>query len=287
MNPYAKIAIKIGVVIVISLVLLLAYNLLLHGRYVKQARKFRRQIAEQEEIERRIQSLLFYKDELPSVRQVQYQDMQTLRNLIPDADEFVLTTYLRLIHRMLNENHLETGGINIAGSGSATGGTDFEETFSSDVTALQTDLENIVESLEFFKEKKGEMNNLLVSFDFYEKLATEAENFAAIAGGIEQHVFTLNVSGSYTDIKKFTYDVFNMRPHTALVNFQMRPAGPGFGPTRQYNAGFRLITYGDANTPPPLWLAKNQGNILGIDPEEGAEEDNLGDEEADNEGAGG
>jgi len=105
----------------------------------------------------------------------------------------------------------------------------------------------------------GEMNNILVSFQFYEKLSTEAENFTVIVGGIETHVFSMRVLGSYEDIKKFTYDIFNMRPHTALVNFQMAPAGAGFGATRPYGAQFQLITYGDSNNPPPLWLAHNQG----------------------------
>jgi hypothetical protein len=60
------------------------------------------------------------------------------------------------------------------------------------------------------------------------------------------------------DIKKFTFDVFNMRPHTALVDFQMTPSGPGMGATRLYTASFKLIAYGDANEPPPLWVAYHQ-----------------------------
>ena len=65
----------------------------------------------------------------------------------------------------------------------------------------------------------------------------------------------MSVRGSYSDIKKFTFDVFNMRPHTALVNFQMAPQGAGLGPARIYQASFQLITYGDADPPPQLWLA--------------------------------
>jgi hypothetical protein len=100
---------------------------------------------------------------------------------------------------------------------------------------------------------------MFVTFEFYGELGTEAENYAAIIGGIETHVFTLQVTGSYEDIKKFTYEIFNLRPRTALTNFQMAPSGQGFGAGRKYTAGFRLTTYGDANTPPPLWLAHNEG----------------------------
>ena len=253
MNPYAKIAIKIGVVIVICLVLISAYNMVGHRAFMAGASRLRNERATQQEIESQLRTLLQYQPLLPKIRHVQMQDMQTIRNLIPDADEFVLTSYLRKIHGMLAENHLETDGIAIIGTGAAAGGTDFKAAFASDITALRDDLERITGAFDFFEAHEGEMNNMLVSFAFYSVLGTEAENYAAIIGGIESHAFSLSVRGSYLDIKKFVFDVFNMRPHTALVNFQMAPAPGGFGATRLYTANFRLITYGDANNPPPLW----------------------------------
>jgi len=273
-NPYAKIAVKIGVVIVICLVLLLAYFMIGHRTYMRAKRKWMRDKATQEKVEEQVNKLLQYNSDLPNIRQVQYQDMQMIRNLIPDADEFVLTTYLRKIHEILAENHLETDGIAIGGSRAAPAGASFDEAFSSDITALQKDLDKIVEALDWFRNNKDQMNNMIVSFQFYEKLSTKAENFKVIAGGIEAHTFSMTVRGSYMDIKKFTYEIFNMRPHTALVNFQMAPQGTGFGQTRQYSASFNLYTYGDANTPPPLWLALNKrvADSGETGAEEGAEE---------------
>jgi hypothetical protein len=196
---------------------------------------------------------------------------------MPDADEFVMTSYLRLVHGMLAENHLETNGISIAGRPAPTGGSDFNSAFTSDITALQEDLDKIKAALTMFTERMDEMNNILVSFQFYEQLSTEAENFTVIAGGIETHVFSMQVVGSYEDIKKFAFEIFNMRPHTALVNFQMAPAGAGFGATRPYGASFRLVTYGDANNPPPLWLAHNQGIPEVFAGDEEVEDDGEGD----------
>jgi len=271
-NPYAKIAIKIAVVIVICLVLLVAYNLVGHRTYVAAARRARNEGASQERIAQRLDSLLQYKDILPQIRQVQIQDIQTIRNVIPDADEFVLTSYLRTIHGMLAESHLETDGITIGGRQAAVGGTDFRAAFASEVSALQDDLDRITGALQGFRDNMGHMNNMLASFAFYYALGTGAENFRAIAGGIESHSFSLTVRGSYADIKKFTYDIFNMRPRTALVGLQMAPQGPGIGATRMYAARFRLITYGDANNPPPLWVVLNGPTTLVPPAQAGGEE---------------
>jgi hypothetical protein len=257
-NPYAKIAIKIGVVIVICLILLVAYNMVGHKAFTGAAASFKREIDDQNRITTRLDSLLQYKDLLDRIRFVQLRDMETVRVLIPPKDEFVLTSYLRQVHGLLSQNHLETDGIVIGGSKPAVGGTTFKETWESDVTALQGELSKITDALQMFRDNMDQMNNLLVSFQFYEAMSTGNEDFAAIVGGIEAHTFTLTVRGSYADIKKFTYDVFNMRPHTALVNFQMAPQGAGMGPTRLYQASFTLFTYGDANAPPPLWLAYHQ-----------------------------
>jgi Tfp pilus assembly protein PilO len=252
-NPYAKIALKIGIVIVICLVLIAAYNLVVHKRLAAGANRLSRDLEAQRTIKEKLDSLLRYKDILPQIRQVQLQDMQTIRNLIPDADDFVLTSYLRKVHGTLAENHLETDGIVIGGAGAPIGGTDFNAAFVSDPAALQDDLERITGALQSFQDNMDKMNNMLISFEFYSQISTGGENFGAIIGGIETHTFSLSVRGSYLDIKKFVFDIFNMRPHTALVGFQMSPQGPGFGATRLYRASFRLVTYGDANNPPPLW----------------------------------
>lgn len=255
MNPYVKIAIKVGVVVVICLILLVAYNMIGHKAFVAAAESLKREIKTQEEISNKLDSLLQYKELLPKIRAVQLQDMETIRLLIPPADKFVLTGYLRQIHSMLTENRLETDGIVIAGTKGAVGAASFEEIFASDVTALQADLEKIKQALQMFQDNLGQMNNMIMSFQFYQALATGMENYTAIAGGVQMHSFSLTVKGSYQDIKKFTYDVFNMKPHTALVNFQMSPIGGGFGASRLYQASFTLITYGDANATPPLWDA--------------------------------
>lgn len=255
MNPYAKIAIKVGVVIAICLILLVAYDMVGHKAYMAAAKAIQAEKANQQNVSAQLDSLLQYQPLLPAIRCVQLGDLETIRVLCPEAKQFGLTGYLRQIHSMLSENHLETDGIVIAGTAAAVGGVTFEEAFKSDVTALQSQLDKIKAALQMFQDNADKMNNLLASFQFYQALASGTENFEAIIGGIEQHKFTLSVRGSYTDIKKFTFDVFNMRPHTALVNFQMSPQGPGLGPTRLYSASFTLLTYGDANPPPPLWEA--------------------------------
>jgi hypothetical protein len=256
-SAYVKIAIKVAIVLVICLIIIVAYNVVLHRAKAASIAKMRTDLAAQTVIATALDSLLQYKDILPQIRQVQLQDMQTIRNLVPDSREFALTSYLRVIHAKLADNHLETNGIAIGGTRAPTGGTDFKEAFSSDITALSTDLVKITDALQMFKDRMNEMDDMLVSFQFYTQVSTGAENFQAIAGGIEQHAFTMTVRGTYQDIKKFTFDIFNMRPITALTSFTMGPQGAGFGATRQYAATFRLVTYGDANNPPPLWLAYN------------------------------
>lgn len=255
MSPYVKIAIKIGIVAVVCLILIVAYNQLGHRAYAGAVRGLKGEVEAQRAVAAQLDSLLQYQDLLPGIRYVQLRDMETIRVLVPPSDEFTLTSYLRQIHIMLTENHLETDGIMILTQGGAVGGTSFEEGFTSDVEALQGQLDKITGALQMFRDNKGQMDNMLVSFPFYEGMSTGSENFAAIIGGIESHAFGMSVKGSYMDIKKFTYDVFNMRPHTALVDFQMLPSGPGMGATRLYTASFKLVTYGDANEPPPLWIA--------------------------------
>jgi len=284
-NPYAKIALKIGVVIIICLVLIAAYNMVAHRQFMAGARRLRTDLATQQTIRDKLDSLLQYKDILPRIRQVQLQDMQTIRNLIPDSEEFVLTSYLRKIHGTLAENHLETDGIVIGGAGAPIGGTDFNAAFVSDPAALQDDLEQIKDALQMFEDNMNQMNNMLVSFEFYSQISTEGENFRAIIGGIESHTFNLSVRGSYIDIKKFVFDIFNMRPHTALVGFQMAPQGPGFGATRLYRASFGLVTYGDANNPPPLWEIYSGPTTMVATPGsvEAAEEEEMDEVEPDEE----
>ena len=289
MNPYAKIAIKIGVVIVICLVVLTGYRAIWHKGFVAKLSKIQRDTNQLAAAEASLDSLLAYNHLLPRIRQVQLQDMQTIRNLIPDADEFVLTGYLRRIHFLISENHLETSGITIRGQ-AALGGTSFDEAFAQDATGLVANLAGFIGALDMFEQQMHEMNNFLVSFRFYTAVSSGSENFAAIAGGIETHTFNLSVRGSYKDIKKFTFEVFNMRPLTALTNFQMTPQGEGFGPTRQYMASFKLVTYGDANGQPPLWDAYRQG-VVGVsivdvevaDAEDGVTENGGSDGENDNE----
>jgi len=278
-NPYAKIAIKIAVVIVICLVLMMAYKILLKPKLRKQENRWKNSKQTALDVKAQLEALLEYKPYLPQIRQVQYQDIQLIKNLVPDGDEFVLTSYLRLIHYKLQEDHLETDGISIAHGGATLSYTDFNEAFTDDITQMQEDLDEVLEALEMFKVNMDRMDNMLVSFEFYDKLATGEEAYGAIAAGIEAHAFTMSVKGSYGDIKKFTFDIFNMRPHTALVNFQMRPSGPeGIGSTRQYVASFRLITYGDNNKPPPLWIAKEHGIAAVVGELEEALEETEGDE---------
>lgn len=262
MNPYAKIAVKIGVVIVLCLVILTGYRAIWHKSFTAKLQKANKDITAGAAIEQSLDSLLAYKHLLPQIRQVQLQDMQTIRNLIPDAGDFVLTSYLRRIHSLISDNHLETNGITIRSS-RALGGTTFDEAFAQDPTRLVMDLASFTGALDDFEQRESEMNNLLVSFQFYSAISSGSENFAAIAGGIETHTFNLSVRGSYKDIKKFTFEVFNMRPLTALTNFQMTPQGVGMGPTRVYSASFKLVTYGDANGQPPLWDAYRHGLVGG------------------------
>jgi hypothetical protein len=258
-NPYARIAIKIGVVIVVCVILLVGYDMVGHRAFRGLARRTQRELDTERAVAQKINSLLQYSNILPQIRHVQLHDIQTIKNLIPDADEFVLTSYLRRIHGMLSANHLETDGIAIGGAKAAIGGTSFSEAFTSDITALQDDLERIMGAFGMFEKNMGEMSNLLVSYQFYGELATEGENYQAIVG-------------SYLDIKRFTFDVFNMRPHTALVNFQMAPQGVGFGSSRLYSASFTLVTYGDANDPPPLWKAWQGSQRVATSEEDGVEE---------------
>jgi hypothetical protein len=259
-NPYAKIALKIGIVIAICIVILFGYRAVWHKQYVAKLAKVHRDTNMLTVAEQSLDALLAYKPLLPQIRQVQLQDMQMIRNLIPDSDEFVLTSYLRRIHTLISDNHLETSGISIRGA-AAQGTTTFDEAFPQDPAGLVADLASFMEALDTFQQRMDEMNNFLVSYQFYNKVASGSENFEAIAGGIETHTFTLSVRGSYKDIKKFTFEVFNMRPLTALTNFQMAPQGEGFGPTRQYLASFKLITYGDANGQPQLWDAYRRGLV--------------------------
>jgi len=256
-NPYVKIAIKVGVVFLVCIIILALYNMVGHRAFMGAKRHFQKQINTQLTTAEQLDSLLKYKPILPQIRCAQYRDIQTIRNFLPDAKEFVLTSYLRHIHALLSQNHLETSGIVITGA-KATGGASFEKTFSSDISALQKDLEKIKDALQMFQDNMDKMNNLIMTFQFYQALSAGAENYAAIVGGIETHTFKMTVRGSYSDIKKFTFDIFNMRPRTALVDFQMSPLGTGIGTARLYTASFTLYTYGDANEPPPLWLAYNQ-----------------------------
>lgn len=286
MNAYAKIAIKVAIVIVICFVVIVGYNALYHKRFVAMAEKKSSEIEIGLQIEQSLDSLLEYDDILPQIRHVQLQDIATIRNLIPDAQDFVLTSYLRRIHNMISDNHLDTGGIIIRGTAAPYGGVDFNQAFAQDPMGLVTDLASFTGALNEFQENMGEMNNLLVSYQFYNKISSGAENFTAIAGGIETHIFNLSVRGSYEDIKKFTFEIFNMRPTTALTDFQMSPQGAGFGPTRQYSASFKLVTYGDASSPPPLWEHYRSGLIgYGTAPEavtenNGSEVENHTEEEA-------
>lgn len=283
MNAYAKIAIKIAIVIVICFVVIVGYNALYHARFMTQAENKRGEIAIAIQIEQKLDSLLEYDDILPQIRHVQLKDIETIRNLIPDAEDFKLTSYLRRIHHMISDNHLETGGIVIRGTAAPLGGVDFEVAFAQDPMRLVADLESFTGALKEFETHMDEMNNLLISYQFYFKISSGAENFVAIAGGIETHTFNLSVRGSYEDIKRFTFEIFNMRPTTALTDFQMSPQGAGFGPTRQYSASFKLITYGDANSPPPLWKYYRTGLIgYGIVPEEDV---NTGDAVKENNGS--
>jgi hypothetical protein len=272
-NPYAKIGIKVGVVILICIILLVAYQVVGHKAFTAQIKSINAELQTQQGVKAQLDALLAYKGDLPNIRYVQLKDMETIRAFMPPKEEFVLTGYLRVIHKMLADDHLDTNGILIAPERAAPGGTSFEENFSSDVTALAGELEGIMAALKMFQENKGQMKNFLVSYQFYRGMASGSENFAAIVGGIERHSFTLTVHGSYDNIKKFTFDIFNMRPHTALVNFQMSPQGPGIGPTRTYQASFILMTYADANAPPPLWTAyHNRGEEpVGMEPATGDE----------------
>jgi len=262
---------------------MLAYWILVKPKFRKQIERWQTAKDSAEEIKGQLESLLKYKDILPQIRQVQYQDMQMIRNLVPTADEFILTTYLRTIHRMLQDDHLETDGISIAHIRGAVSYTDFNEAFTDDIVAMQEDLDVVLASLESFKENMGQMDNMLVSFEFYRALATGEEALGAIAAGVEIHAFSMNVRGSYVDIKKFTYDIFNMRPHTALTNLQLRPAGLGFGGTRQYVASFRLVTYGDKNIPPPLWIAQENAQAGAVEEASAVSETTDGDTAQDGE----
>ncbi len=269
MNPYAKIAIKIAVVIVVCLLLQVAYNMTAHRFFVRTIANRQAELATQNTIAQALIDLLRYKDLLRQIRTVQLQDMETIRNLIPEADEFVLTSYLSTIHIMLTDNNLDTDGVAILGVTAPGAGTNFKEAFSSDPSELQGRLDQIMSALQMFENNMDQMQNLLVSFRFYQELGTEGENYAAIAGGIETHSFRMTVRGTYKDIKRFTYEIFNMRPHTALVSFQMAPQGAGSGSMRQYAAHFTLLTFGDANDPPPLWVAHRDGRVVSV--EDGAD----------------
>jgi hypothetical protein len=255
MNPYAKIGIKVGVVVVICLILWVAYNMVVHKAYTAGIAKIKTELKTQQDVATQLDSLLNYESILPQIRYAELRDMEAIRNLVPPKEEFILTSYLRVIHSMLAENHLETDGILIGKVNNAVGGTSFEETFASDITALQKELSKITDALQLFQDGMGSMGNLISTYYFYKALSTGSENYAAIIGGIENHSFQMKVTGSYEDIKKFTFMIFNMRPHTALVGFSLSPAKAGQGPTRVYQASFTIITYGDANKPPPLWLA--------------------------------
>jgi hypothetical protein len=255
MNPYAKIGIKVGVVVVICLILWAAYNIVVHRAYMAGIKSIKVERDKQQTVATQLESLLKYQPILPQIRYAELRDMETIRNLIPPRDEFVLTSYLRVIHSMLSENHLETDGILIGKVNNAVGGTSFEETFASDITALQKELSKITDALQLFQDGMGSMGNLVSTYYFYKAMSTGSENYAAIIGGIESHSFQMKVTGSYEDIKKFSFQVFNMRPHTALVALTLTPAKTGMGPTRLYQATFSLYTYGDANKPPPLWIA--------------------------------
>ncbi|HEX9745393.1 MAG TPA: hypothetical protein VGB30_08190 [bacterium] len=287
MNAYAKIAIKIGVVIVVCIILMVAYNMLIGKALANQSRRLNNEIGEQQEIARQLDNLLVYSPLVPRIRHVQRQDMQMIRNLVPPASEFSLTAYLRIIHAMLQQNHLETSGISIQKPVSAVGKLDFDSAFASEISDMQGDLDKIMVSLQYFDDNMGEMNNMIKSYQFYNMISTDKQNYQAILGGIEQHSFSMRILGSYLDIKKFTFEIFNMRPHTALVNFQMAPGGAGFGSTRQYSASFAIITYGDVNVPSELlrvsseyglarspsstYMAENQSGDASIETSEGDE----------------
>lgn len=276
MNAYAKIGIKIGVVIVICVVIIVAYEVLFHRTKLAEGKEKFRQIQTQTIIKGKLDALLEYEYLLPNIRFVQRHDMATFRNLVPPADTFSLTNYLRRIHHLLSSNHLQTNGIVILNPRKAVGKTDFAEAFESDVIVFGRDVNKIMAALDFFKENLGDMNNLLTSYRFHQMMSTEAFNFKAVIGGIESHSFSMNVRGSYRDIKKFTFDIYNMRPRTALINFQMSPVGMGTGRMRIYSANFTLITYCDANEPPPL-LQMEPTNMEPLEAVQNADE--TGDEE--------
>ncbi len=266
----------------ICLILQLAWMMFGHRGYVRRIADWHDKVEVETTYKESLDALLDYEPELPEIRWVQFHDMQTIRNLIPeesDEREFELTTYLRIIHGMLSANGLDTDGIVIEPTRPPLGPVNFDVAFSSDHTEALSRLQDIMDALEMFRAEKDEMRDFLTSLKFYQTISTEGENYAAIASGIQIHSFRTQVKGSYEDIKRFTFEVFNMRPHTALVDFQMAPQGVGIGPTRQYQAHFRLITYGDRNDPPPIWKAYmdgrlfNQEDELIIPPEDKGEEE--------------
>ena len=182
MNAYAKIGIKVGVVVVICLILLVAYSMVGHKAFAGLAAGYKKQIDAQAVVAKQLDGLLQYKALLPEIRCVQLRDMETIRLLVPPSNEFILTSYLRQVHALITQDHLETAGIVIGGSKPAPGGTSFDKTFSTDVAGLQKQLGKITTALQSFQDNKDKMNDMLNSFQFYKAMSEWNRKFRRDTG---------------------------------------------------------------------------------------------------------
>jgi hypothetical protein len=265
-----KIAIKIGVLVVVLVVMYLGYNLFVKKSMQEKIAEVNGNIAYNQTIDAGLGMMMSHQPIWNDIFAAQRRDMEYVRSVLPEAP-FNEKTYLLRLLEVFHNSNVYSKGVSIRPVQKTAAQAQYMQFFSLDLGGLAGSIGQFNDAFNFLKEevnmgdkKMRRVDTLVLSADhtqedlemslwhsflFNQKMAIRPPEGVNLLAGLEVHRFDTTVSGSYDDIKNFIWRVQNMRPHTVIVNWHLSP-GAGNGAARAYNATLSLITFVDTNIPP-------------------------------------
>lgn len=265
-----KIAIKVGILIIVLVVMFLAFNLFFKKVMNEKILIVENKIKANQAIQGGLGLMLNHKDSWAHILAAQKRDMEYIRSVLPAAP-FTKEIYLRALLDVFHKSGVYSSHMVLKRPGRPGGGVNYFQYFTPDMVALSGYIKPFDEAFVYLQKTdkiKGQdikrIDSLVLgpnptdedlelslwySFRFNQQMAVDLPEGVNLRVGLGSNRFETTVTGSYEDIKHFLWSTKNMRPHTVILNWHLSP-GSGMGEGRGYSANLTLLTFVDHNIQP-------------------------------------
>lgn len=247
-----KIYLQIFGTIAIALIILLNYNVFVKKPNMEKISELKKQIAKLETDAATLDAILDHRQHFSTLEDIQSEDYSDVRIFI--TANFDEPLFMHRVQKLVDLSGCTTNGLVVSKITRVSKPLQYTEFKTKPKENLAKSIKAFIDTMNKYTGKPGNWQKIVGDtgtfssrLQFYQEIGVGKKYPGNMVKGFEIHRLKVNVTGSYTSVKKFLYLISLNRPFMQPVLHSFMPINNKLGSEKRFRAATTILTFVDKN----------------------------------------